>query len=275
MTSYLSTQEDVGNLLNLPDMRDQNGVMFSYITDPQILAKLVPAPLKVAAPIIAGYVDHIENPSYSKPYDEAVLYAMVNYGKIVGAYPFSLFLAGPGAEEAMIAGREGASMPKKLADKITIDHNDQSIHAEVIRHGVKLIDLDWSAGMPNDPETAKKIMAAIGGEIGKPSETASFFINYALKQNDDGSNDFVNTELVATQSTGVYSKLVPGSVSLKLESSTDDPVAELAVVKPVAGAWYQMDYSKMHKTLHLTQLDAKQVAPYLITGNYDRAFLAH
>lgn len=273
MTSYLANQEDIDNLLSMPNMRDQSGIMFSYVTDPNVLAKIVPKPLKVISPIIAGYITHIGKPTFAKPYNEAVLYAMVNHGGVSGAYPFTLLLSGPGAEEAMIAGREGASMPKKLADKITITKSDSGAHASVIRHNVKLIDVSFTPGKPNDPEIAKQIMSAVGGEIGKPTETASLFINYDLKPKDDGSNEFSNTELISVLNTGVYSNIIPGSLEIKLNSSVDDPVGELKVVKPVAAAWYQMDYSKMHKTIKLADLNAQEVAPFLFTGNYDRSFI--
>ena len=100
-----------------------------------------------AAPVVAGYVTHMGNPSFARPYDEAVLYTMVAYqDKMVGAYPFGLFLAGPGAEMALVAGREGASIPKKLADQIQIKHDDTGVRAQVIRHGTTLIDVCVNAG---------------------------------------------------------------------------------------------------------------------------------
>jgi acetoacetate decarboxylase len=273
MASYLSSAADVKNFLNNPNMQEQNGVMFAYATDPKILAKLVPAPLEVVAPVVAGYVTYMGKPTFAKPYYEAVLYAMVKFGKIVGAYPFSLLLSGEGAEEAMIAGRDGAGMPKKLADKIVFEQDEKATHAEIVRHGVKLLDLNWKAGMPNDAAAAQKIMGAAAGKPGEPAETASFFINYDLNQNEDGSNSFVNTELVATLSKAITTKMVPGSLELQLASSADDPFGELVVAKPIGAAWYQVKSSIMHKTLHLQKLDPAKAAPYLITGNYDRAML--
>jgi acetoacetate decarboxylase len=273
MASYLSSAADIKKFLNNPDMQEQNGVMFAYATDPKILAKLVPAPLEVVAPVVAGYVTYMGKPTFAKPYYEAVFYAMVKFGKIVGAYPFSLLLSGEGAEEAMIAGRDGAGMPKKLADKIVFDQDEKKIHAEIIRHGVKLLDLNWQAGQPNDAAVAQKIMGAAAGKPGEPAETASFFINYGLNQNEDGSNSFVNTELVATLMRATTTKFVPGSLDLTLTSSADDPLGELAVVKPIGAAWYQVKSSVMYKTLHLQKLDPEQAAPYLITGNYDRTAL--
>ncbi|MFC2695388.1 MAG: acetoacetate decarboxylase family protein [Lactobacillus sp.] len=273
MASYLSSAAEVKKFLDKPNMQEQNGVMFAYATDPKVLAKLVPAPLEPVAPVVAGYVTYMGKPTFAKPYYEAVLYALVKFGKIVGAYPFSLLLSGEGAEEAMIAGRDGAGMPKKLADKIVFEQAEQKIHAEIVRHGVKLLDLNWQAGQPNDAAVAQKIMGAAAGKPGEPADTASFFINYDLNQNKDGSNSFVNTELVATLSKAITTKMVPGALDLKLASSPDDPFGELVVAKPIGAAWYQVKSSVMYQTLHLQKLDPAQAAPYLITGNYDRAML--
>ena len=64
-----------------------------------------------------------------------------------------------------------------------------------------------------------------------------------------------------------------GKIDMKLTSSEDDPLAELEVLKPVGGAHYKMDYSVMHKTLKLDSLNPEEIAPYLITGHYDRTFV--
>ena len=134
------------------------------------------------------------------------------------------------------------------------------------------MNLKWEAGVPNDVETVKKMFGS-QVKLGEPSEMASFFINYDIEQQDDGSNKFVNTELIATQSTGLTTDMEMGKIDMKLTSSEDDPLAELEVLKPVGGAHYEMDYSVMHKTLKLDSLNPEEIAPYLITGHYDRTFV--
>lgn len=273
MNSFVANDEEIRNFLYRPNMKKQDGIMFAYVTSAEKLAELVPKPLKVVAPVIMGYVTHMGDPTFAAPYDEAVLYAFVSYqDKIMGAYPFVLYLSGEGAEEAMIAGREGACMPKKLADDIKIEKSENKVQAKIIRHGTEILNLKWEAGVPNDVETVKK-MFGNQVKLGEPSEMASFFINYDIEQQDDGSNKFVNTELIATQSTGLTTDMEIGKIDMKLTSSEDDPLAELEVLKPVGGAHYKMDYSVMHKTLKLDSLNPEEIAPYLIAGHYDRTFV--
>lgn len=58
MTSYLVNKEDVVNFLDNPNMKNQDGYMFAYVTSPEVLARLVPKPLTPIAPVIAGYITH-------------------------------------------------------------------------------------------------------------------------------------------------------------------------------------------------------------------------
>lgn len=275
MTSYLVNQNVVKGFLDNPDMRKQEGVMFAYATDGAALQRLVPAPLRVVAPVVAGYVTHMGNPSFARPYDEAVLYTMVAYqDKMVGAYPFGLFLAGLGAEMALVAGREGASIPKKLADQIQIKRDDAGVQAQVIRHKTTLMDVRITPGMPNDPAQAQQLLGP-QLQLNHPNETVNFFVDYQLEQQADGTNRFTNARLLATQTTNITTAFTPGKLALTLMSSADDPVGELAVQHLIGGGTYTMASAKMHKTTVLTQLDADKVAPYLITGRYDQSTLSN
>ncbi|MFK5676884.1 MULTISPECIES: acetoacetate decarboxylase family protein [unclassified Ligilactobacillus] len=275
MTSYLASQDAVKGFLDNPDMREQEGVMFAYAMDEATLQRLVPAPLQVIAPVVAGYVTHMGNPSFARSYDEAVLYTMVAYrDKMVGAYPFGLFLAGPGAEMALVAGREGASIPKKLADQIQIKHDDAETQAQVIRHGTTLMDVRITPGTPNDPAQAQQLLGP-QLQLNHPNETVNFFVDYQLEQQNDGTNRFTNTRLLATQTTNITTAFTPGKLALTLTSSADDPVGELAVQHLIGGGTYKMASAKMHKTMVLTKLAADKVAPYLITGRYDQSTLSN
>ncbi|SPC39592.1 acetoacetate decarboxylase family protein [Latilactobacillus fuchuensis] len=272
MTSYVTDPKLIKQFLNNPSMNDQEGIAFAYATDPEMLAKLIPAPLKLAAPIVMGYVVHMGKPSFGAPYLEQTLYALVSYqDKMMGAYPFELLLHGPGAEAAMVAGREGAGIPKKLADKIELTRMGDTAHAAVRRHGQELLAVDWAAGDINDlsflPQFAQMM------PLNKPVENTSFFFDYDVEQAEDGSNHFANVQLVATQMTSVTSSLEPGKLTLKLNSTEDDPLGELKVLKPLGAGWYHFDTSVMHQTVKLADVDADAIAPYLITGRYDQGIL--
>ncbi|MCI1986141.1 MAG: acetoacetate decarboxylase family protein [Lactobacillus sp.] len=269
MASYKVSEENVKDFLNLPSMNDQGGISFAYATDPAKLASLIPAPLKLVAPIVVGYVVYMGKPTFGAPYLEQTLYALVSYkDKMMGAYPFELLLSGPGAEAGLVAGREGAGIPKKLADDIQLRRTGNQAHAEVVRHGKTLLSLDWEAGEINDPSFMEQFAAML--PLNQEVQTNSFFFNYDLQQDDAGANHFTNVELVATQMKSFTDSLEPGKLSLKLDSTEDDPLGELPVLKPLGAAWYHFKTSTMFKTLNLEAAAADATAPYLITGRFDR-----
>ncbi|MCX2455920.1 acetoacetate decarboxylase family protein [Lacticaseibacillus nasuensis] len=268
MTSYYASDSAVKQFLDNPSMNDQGGLAFAYGTDPAALAKLVPAPLKLAAPVVVGYVVKMNKPNFGPAYLEQTLYALVSYkDKLMGAYPFELLLAGPGAEAGMVAGREGAGIPKKLADDIQLTRDGNTAHASVTRHGTKVLDLNWTAGDINEPSFLPQFAQMM--PLNQAVEMNSFFINYDLEQAQDGSNHFINTSLVATQMTSFTDQLEPGKLDLTLASSIDDPLNELPVLKPLGAGWYHFKTSVMHNTLHLEDLDPAKAAPYLLTGRFD------
>lgn len=269
MSSFKVSDQNVKDFLNLPSMNDQAGISFAYATDPEKLASLIPAPLKLVAPIVVGYVVHMGKPSFGAPYLEQTLYALVSYdGKMMGAYPFELLLHGPGAETGLVAGREGACIPKKLADDITLRRTGDHAEASVIRHGKELLHVEFDKGAINEPSFMEQFASML--PLNQEVQTNSFFFNYNLKQDKAGANHFENVELVATQMKSYTDQLEAGKLSITLDSTEDDPLGELPVLKPLGAAWYHFNTSTMFNTLHLTPVDAAATAPYLITGRYDR-----
>ncbi|WP_125566574.1 acetoacetate decarboxylase family protein [Companilactobacillus insicii] len=273
MASFLVSDDDVKNFLTLPRMDDQEGLLFSYAAPEKVLKKLLPKPLKLVAPVVCGYVVQMGKPSFGPTYMEAVLYVLANFNdKMIGAYPFTLMLDGPGAEAAILAGREGAGIPKKLADSVQIRRNDNSATAKVVRHGETLLDIKWEKGEYNDEKLGHQVFDA-QSVLNSQAETASMFYTWDMDQVEDGSNVFSNVKLVATQSTTVTDSFEPGKLDIKLGSTDDDPFGELSVLKPLGAAWVHIDTSVMHNTLKLADVDAKETMPYMITGRYDRGMI--
>lgn len=271
MASYIVNDNDVKNFLNKPSMNDQEGIGFAYATDEATLAKLIPAPLKLMAPVVCGYVVHMGKPTFGGPYLEQSLFALVSYkDKMMGAYPITLLLHGPGAESGVIAGREGAGIPKKLADSIELRRLDNSANATVTRHGKTLMNVSWDAGELNDPSIMKQFAGQLA--LGKEAEMNSFFYKYDIDQHEDGTNHFENVQLVATQLRSLADQVEPGKLSIEMNSTEDDPFSELKVLKPLGAAWFHFDTSVMFNTLKLDKVDAATTVPKLLTGRYDRSF---
>lgn len=188
----------------------------------------------------------------------------------MGAYPLTLLLHGPGAESGVIAGREGAGIPKKLADSIDLRRMDNHATASVARHGQTLMNVSWDAGELNDPSIMQQFAGTLA--LGKEAEMNSFFYRYDINQHDDGTNHFSNVQLVATQLRSLADQVEPGSLSIEMNSTPDDPFGELKVLKPLGAAWFHFDTSVMFNTLTLDTVDTDATMPKLLTGRYDRSF---
>lgn len=269
--SFVVSNEDVKNFLKSPSMNDQEGIGFAYATDEATLASLIPAPLKLMAPVVCGYVVHMGKPTFGGPYLEQSLFALVSYkDKMMGAYPLTLLLHGPGAESGVIAGREGTGIPKKLADSIDLRRMDNHATASVARHGQTLMNVSWDAGELNDPSIMQQFAGTLA--LGKEAEMNSFFYRYDINQHDDGTNHFSNVQLVATQLRSLADQVEPGSLSIEMNSTPDDPFGELKVLKPLGAAWFHFDTSVMFNTLTLDTVDTDATMPKLLTGRYDRSF---
>lgn len=271
MASFVVSNDDVKNFLTSPSMNDQEGIGFAYATDQEALARLIPAPLKLMAPVVCGYVVHMGKPTFGGPYLEQSIFALVSYkDKMMGAYPITLLLHGPGAESGVIAGREGAGIPKKLADSIDLRRNDDTATATVVRHGTTLMNVSWEKGELNDPSIMKQFAGQLA--LGKEAEMNSFFYKYDIDQHDDGTNHFNNVQLVATQLRSLADQVEPGKLTIEMNSTPDDPFGELKVLKPLGAAWFHFDTSVMFNTLKLETVDTVATMPKLLTGRYDRSF---
>jgi hypothetical protein len=66
-----------------------------------------------------------------------------------------------------------------------------------------------------------------------------------------------------------YLSWEPGEAKLKLQSSVDDPFAELPINTVIGGAYAKNNLTLSGLTL-LEHLDANEIVPYLLTARYDR-----
>lgn len=86
---------------------------------------------------------------------------------------------------------------------------------------------------------------------------------------ENGVSHFVNGALLQNLCEYNYQSWEPGTASLTLNSSLDDPWAELPINTIVGGA-YSRNSLLVHKLNLVEKLDAEEIVPYLLTGRYDR-----
>ena len=256
-------------LLN-PDhtMGDEEGIYFSFKSDMDAIARIVPPQLKPAMPIVSGYIVDIRKPAFAKPYREAMLGVYVDYQGTVGMYPIAFLLDGDGTEMAILPGREQFGLPKKSCGSdggIRIERDGDRLHGIAERRGVRLMDVSIKLGKYNDPTCGQLYFDP---EPGKRTGGTSFYYTYAIEPDEKGDLVFARTNLLVNELEYHYETWLPGEVSVQLESSVDDPWGELPVLESLGGA-LSCNTLEMQSVRIAERPDPAEVMPYLMTTRYD------
>lgn len=117
--------------------RDTRALNVLFRTDPDILSKIVPAPLvpDPARPAVF-YIGHFQFVDYDLPYNEAGLLAPVTYNGEPGFFTVVLYLD---KTNPIVGGREIYGWPKKDAEEVLFAEKDGKVTAGVTRYGNKII----------------------------------------------------------------------------------------------------------------------------------------
>jgi len=267
VTTFYTPADELSKFGKVSLMDEQEGLYMAYLTDPAAIARILPPPLKpFSMPVVTLSVCHIHKPTFADDYYEAILGVYCTYGKSLGLYPISLVLGGPGAEMAVQCGRDNGSIPKKLGAEFVIRRNGTTVTAGVARRGTQLVDLKLELGHYNSPLTHALYQAPAAG---KQVFGGGFYFHFDREPDENGVSRFMNGALLQNLCEYNYKSWEPGFVDLKLQSSPDDPWAELPINTIVGGA-YSNNSLLVHKLNLVEHLDAEAIVPYLLTGRYDR-----
>ena len=272
MSSFLVSKDDVKNFGNVPTLRKQQGVYFVYAAPPEVLEKLAPPPLQIVAPVVIGYIVQFGGTSFGGPYMESFIGTPCKYKDDTGGYAYNLMLYGHGAEGGAIIGTNFCGIPKKIADSMEINRVGDQVSAKVVRHGTTLIDCSIKLGRYNAAAAETFLGNPQPGSI-NPSN--SFFHTFNTRHTENGNCVFTDASLVKLEYCSKSVSWEPGELTIKMNSSPDDPFGELAVLQPIGGAFFENEYIEMTRTVELEKLIAEDVMPYLMTGRYDRSMMGH
>ncbi|GLC29779.1 acetoacetate decarboxylase family protein [Clostridium omnivorum] len=265
--SFRISKDEISNFGKVSLMDNQEGLYISYLTDPEAIARILPPPLKpFSMPVVTLSICHVNNPSFSDDYYEAILGIYATYGKTLGLYPVGLVLGGPGAEMAVQCGRDNGSIPKKLGAEFVIRRNGDTVTAGVTRRGTQLVEATMKLGEYNSPLTAALYQSPAPG---KQVFGGGFYFHFHREPDETGVSHFKSGALLANQCEYNYKSWEPGFVSLNLKSSVDDPWAELPINTIIGGA-YSKNSLLVHKLSYIEKVEAEEVIPYLLTARYDR-----
>lgn len=167
-------------------------VTVTYLTDPDIVAAVLPKPLEPAAePLVRIQLQRVQIEG-RPPFGSAVFSVTARHGDLAGDYP--LFMP-QSTEQSVTGGRETFGEPKKLAD-IAVDRDGDSVSASVVRLGYPLITVTGGISGPTElpPDQMntefyfKFLRAPDGGGITDPHLVyGEYHRHYELLENIDGT----------------------------------------------------------------------------------------
>lgn len=197
---------------------------------------ILPAPLEpFALPVVTFSACHIQEPTFSDNYYEAILGVYATYKGQLGLYPISLLLGGPGAEMATQLGRDNSAIPKKLDAEIMIRRDENHVTVNLARRGAEIANVKMRLGEYNHPLTHMLYQSPSAG-----AQTAGngYYFHFDCQPDQDGKFTFTNGCLIRNTCVYDYKSWEPGFVEkLELKSSIDDPWGCLPINTIVGGGY--------------------------------------
>jgi len=239
---YKLSKVQIDNLLGLhfiPDFQKAEMLMASFKTDYEIVKDILPPPLKAPKePLAMVFVAKYPETNFGCVYNEGALLIQCKYKGEYGYYCLSMPVDD---DMAMIAGRETFGFPKKLADKISLQKENDLVTGCVLRKGVEILKIECQLEKESD-----------GCFIGDPvvdwdGLTGYKAINFLFKyftSPDNGGFDYFPRLIREPVLFRPLGKLFQGTGKIILESTPSDPLGEVPV-----GTIVNMNYGKWHNSM--------------------------
>ncbi len=247
-------------------MNDQEGIYVTYTVDPAVLARIIPPQLTPVAPVAFAYFINIQKPTFACRYTEAALGVPCMCGKVQGVYWLSFLLGGPGKEMGTYLGREVIGIPKKMADEIKVTRSGDYAHATVVRHGIKLVDIEMDLTGSYANAAAEQVLGS--PYPGMQQILPGLFYQYSFTQNRDGTRKFYETYLSQMAFVINWHGYEKGVATIQMQDSIEDPWAELSPVEVLGAGWIKNDID-LAWAERLMEVDHAEMMPYVWTSRYD------
>lgn len=272
--SFVKTIEDLTALndnLKVITSRGVETLTLFWETDIDVLAKLIPPPLKLATNLVCAYICHIPYISVGKGYSEGGLLVPVTYGNQAFSYFLDLVVS-PIYEMPMLVGREINGFPKKMAEKIILQRNGDKIEASLSRNGINFFSVKAEIGSFNIPEADVILSDAL--KTGETPISSTIVITSDVEYHCNKLL-FNNIRLVENPKKAIiYSAEKAKITNLTFTPSIDNPWDEL-VVKKLLGATYSIENESFQYASSIVErLSGYDYYKYLI-GRWDSANMGH
>lgn len=272
--SFFIPRERIHPFFNPGSMNNEEGLYVYWETDPVTARRVLPPQLDLLFPehpVVMVYVVNIREPTFAPWYMEGGIAVLCRYAATTGVYFLNLQLSGPGAAMGLCSGREFSGLPKKICERIAVERTDECAHACIVSKGRRIFDVEVELGAYNDPRM-QQLHADAGP--GRQERGSCLLFQYEHARAPDGHVIFPKMQLLNYDSVTDYQTWEPGCIkSIDMQTSLDDPWAELVVVKPL-GAAYSINSNWVPGVSRLAQFEgdeADDLFSYLLTGRWDRS----
>ncbi|MGW4163025.1 acetoacetate decarboxylase family protein [Streptomyces sp. NPDC004788] len=191
----------------LPDIWS-TGVVAVWETDPDVVAAVLPPPLKpTARPLVRANISKVDLPGY--PLGAGSVAVAAAHGATEGWYPLVMPMT---HERALTGGREVFGEPKKLGE-VVVERDGLVVHASLARHGIAFVE----------------VRGAVSGALPLPEPTEKTDFYFKFLPAVDGSGFDGDPVLVHCLRNEKVRKLERVTGDVVLRESMFDPVADLPV----------------------------------------------
>ncbi|WP_077099077.1 acetoacetate decarboxylase family protein [Mycobacterium terramassiliense] len=191
-------------------------ITIAYLTDPEIVAAVLPKPLEPAAePLVRIQLQRVQIEG-RPPFGSAVFSVTARHGELDGDYP--LFMP-QSTEQSVTGGRETFGEPKKLAH-IEVRRDGESVGATIDRLGYRLIRVDGRITGP--------------AELPPDQVNTEFYFKFLRAPDGSGITD---PHLVYGEYHRHYEQLDNIEGTVELGESPLDPVADIVIREIRAMTW--------------------------------------
>lgn len=251
-----SLQEIMANIRATADFYDAEMLTVFWETNPEIVARLLPSPLKPAErPIAFAFVAHYPRTNFDVTYYESALFISASYNGEEGNYCLAMPVTN---DIAMAGGREVYGFPKKIAD-IDITRQGEMVSGWTERRGVRFMEVRARlTGKFDDAQAQERLMSMATGDDGSIRGISYNFKYFPAPEG--GSLDY-NPRLVRQETVFRPKQMLFGEAEIILKPSDYDPWAEVEVVK-MLGALYTVGDNSMLGGKVLAEVDLMQFAPF-------------
>jgi acetoacetate decarboxylase len=226
-------------------------------TKPEIVAKLLPPPLKPAnRPVAMAFVANYPRTNFDLAYKESGLFLRAVFNGEEGGYCLSM----PVTDDiTMASGREIRGFPKKMAD-IHFKRDGHSVEGWTERRGIRFMEVRAKlTGKFNEP-AAQEIIWAIR-KVGTDGSINVITYNFKYFPAPEGGAFDYNPRLVKVDSVNRPKEMLVGEAEIILRRSGYDPWVEVEVVKMLGALYTVGDYS-MLRAKTIAEVGPVEFAPY-------------